>query len=179
MQQLIWEWILYIVLIVVPTLIALKELPKRLKSLRQGYRGFLYSPLAFVIGIFVLIFMTELSKVIPLLNCSLLGYNIVSLGIPKKDSNVMNYILLPFSILVMVIFNYWEEELFRESYRQVLLWAAIHFLMGPPIYAIVPIFCEGLLYKHVYDKYSVNHSYAAHLGTNIMIVMLSVVMSYV
>ena len=46
------ELLFYLAMIVIPTFLALKELPERLRSLHRGCRGFLYSPIAFIIWTF-------------------------------------------------------------------------------------------------------------------------------
>jgi len=174
-------------MIVIPTLLALKELPERLRSLHRGCRGFLYSPVAFIIGLFTLAISEFAAEALPFLKWGLLGYNIVTLplmdasteaGASGLTGQILSFAFLLISILTIMLFNFWEEKYFRDSYKLVVIWTFTHLIMGTTLYALPPIFCQGLIFKHVYDKYSVDHSYAAHFGTNIMLISLAFLLSY-
>ena len=117
-----------------------------------------------------------LAEALPILKWGWLGYNIIfgPLFISEnRNGNQVGMIgwigmtiIFSITVLVFVIWNYWEEENFRESYRLVALWALLHLVMGIPLWAVIPIFFSGVLYKHIYDKYSVDHAFTAHFATN-------------
>jgi len=99
-------------------------------------------------------------------------------GTSGLTGQILSFAFLLISILTIMLFNFWEEKYFRDSYKLVVIWTFTHLIMGTTLYALPPIFCQGLISKHVYDKYSVDHSYAAHFGTNIMLISLAFLLSY-
>ena len=176
----------YLAMIVIPTFLALKELPERLRSLHRGCRGFLYSPVAFTVGLFTLVIAEYAAEALPFLKWGLLGYNIITLPLMEGSADagalgltgqILSFAFLLISILTIMLSNFWEEKYFRDSYKLVVIWTFIHLIMGTTLYALPSIFCQGLIFKHVYDKYSVDHSYAAHFGTNIMLISLAFLLS--
>ena len=181
------DLLFYLAMIMIPTFLAFRELPERFRSLRRGCKGFLYSPIAFIIGLFTLAISLYVAEKFSFLNWGLLGYNIVAFplmggsaeeGTAGLAVQILSFAFLFISILAIMLFNFWEEKYFRDSYKLVAIWTFIHLIMGTTLYALPPIFCQGLAFKHVYDKYSVDHSYAAHFGTNIMFVLLAFLLPY-
>ena len=53
----------------------------------------------------------------------------------------------------------------------VLLWALAHIAMGIKIHMALLLMPIGFLFKYVYDRKGVNHSYAMHFTTNILVVI--------
>ena len=181
------DLLFYLAMVMIPTFLGFRELPERFRSLCRGCKGFLYSPIAFMIGLFTLTISIYAADMFSFLKWGLLGYNIVAF--PLMDSSaeagttdlfaqILSFAFLFVSMLAMMLLNFWEEKYFRASYNLMAIWTFIHLIMGTTLYALPPIFCQGLVFKHVYDKYSVDHSYAAHFGTNIMFVLLAFLLPY-
>jgi len=181
------DLLFYLAMIMIPTFLAFRELPERFRSLRRGCKGFFYSPIAFMIGLFTLAISLYVAEKFSFLKWGLLGYNIIAFplmgssaeaGTTGLAAQILSFAFLFISILAIMLFNFWEEKYFRDSYKLVVIWTFTHLIMGTALYALPPIFCQGLIFKHVYDKYSVDHSYAAHFGTNIMFVLLAFLLPY-
>lgn len=184
----------FAILVVLPTLIGYKHIPDRIQSLRNGIYGILAAPFVLILLFVTMAAALQLAEIIPLLKWGWLGENIVvapltpdaatdpsagtgtgnsgSTGEGSGLSTLLPFVLLPIIIVAMLIFNYDEEDLYRDSYKHVALWAALHLLMGIPIYAIIPIFCAGLVYKQIHDKYGLDTAYATHFATNALILSI-------
>jgi len=79
-------------------------------------------------------------------------------------------IFVPIILLALVLFNFYEEAFYRDSLRDVAIWAALHLVMGIPIFAVIPIFVVGLVYKEIRDRKGLRTAYVAHLGTNLLLI---------
>jgi hypothetical protein len=78
-------------------------------------------------------------------------------------------------VVMCLIYNYTEEKVCRSSLLAVVLWALSHLIMGIPIWAVIPIFSVGLVYKAIYDRWGLDHAYCAHFFTNMTLVGVIVV----
>lgn len=198
--------VIFILLIGIPVARNVRRVPNRIHDLRLGVKGFLFVPLTFGTLIITAVIGRRMAEVVPVLQWGWLGYNIVAaplVGGTGSSGGVTGVSVFPYSalngivtvlfiaiiVIALLIFNYDEELIYRDSYRSVAKWAALHLLMGIPIWAVIPIFSTGLVYKYIYDRYSekeyisswsyvinkepgVRHAYAAHFGTNAIIVSL-------
>jgi hypothetical protein len=79
-------------------------------------------------------------------------------------------IFVPIILLALLIFNFYEEAFYRDSLQDVVVWAALHLVMGIPIFAVIPIFTVGLVYKGIRDRNGLRTAYVAHLGTNLLLI---------
>jgi len=160
----------YYVLTVAASLILVKETKKRLFDLKKGFSSIQYSPIAFGI-LFAYIFLAfEYVDTIPILNWSWLGYNI-AFG-PFADQGVWGIIpFVPLLVYMFIHINYVEELYFRKSKKMVVVWALIHIAMGIKIHMALVLLPIGFLFKYIYDKKGIQHSYAMHFATNVLIVI--------
>lgn len=159
----------YYILTVGVSLLLIKETKTRIKDLKKGFKSFKYAPLAFGIVAIYALFLFDFLETIPILNWSWLGYNI-AFG-PFADQGVWGIIpFVPLLIYMFIHINYVEEYYFRKSKKMVLLWALMHIAMGIKIHAALMLIPLGFFFKYVYDKKGINHSYAMHFATNLIIV---------
>jgi len=160
----------YYIFTVAASLLLIKETKKRLTDLKEGKKSMMYAPIAFGI-LFSYVFLAfDFFDSIPILNWSWLGYNI-AFG-PFADQGFWG--ILPFIPLLLYMFvhiNYVEELYFRKSKKMVIVWALIHIGMGVKIHMALILIPIGFLFKYIYDKKGLNHSYAMHFATNIMVVI--------
>jgi hypothetical protein len=70
--------------------------------------------------------------------------------------------------------NYFGELYFRKSARLVVLWAFLHIAMGVAVRVALAVLPIEFLYRHMYLKRGINHAYALHFMTNMVIVATSV-----
>lgn len=161
----------YYVLTVSTSLLLIKDTKKRITDLKDGKKSIIFAPLAFGI-IFAYIYLAfDFVDSIPILNWSWLGYNI-AFG-PFVDQGFWG--VLPFIPLLLYMFihiNYVEELYFRKSKKMVLVWALVHIAMGIKVHMAIMLIPIGFLFKYIYDKKGLNHSYAMHFATNIMVVIM-------
>jgi membrane protease YdiL (CAAX protease family) len=52
----------------------------------------------------------------------------------------------------------------------VLVWAAAHIAMGIKVHMAILLIPVGFLFKYIYDKKGVEHSFAMHFATNMLVV---------
>ncbi len=160
----------YYVLTVGVSLLLVKETKKRLIDLRKGVKSIKYAPISFAALILFVIFVVEYADSIPILNWSWLGYNI-AFGpfIGEGFWGVLPFI--PILLYMFIHINYVEEFYFRKSKKLVVVWALAHIAMGVKVYMVLILLPIGFLFKYIYDKHGVNHSYALHFATNILVVI--------
>jgi len=179
-----WIYLLWAI-VVITTLIDINKIPRNVKALKDGWKGLAFLPVAVVILYSMLYVALKLAEIFPVLNWGWLGTNIVAAPLidvaTASETTGMNLIsfltIIGFAITIVflcLIANYYEEEGFRSTYKSVVIWALLHLIMGIPIYALIPIFCLGIFYKFVHDKYSLNHAYTLHFSTNVTVVALVV-----
>ena len=160
----------YYVLTVGASLLLIKETKKRIFDLRQGLRSIVFAPISFGIIIAYVIFLAEYVESIPILNWSWLGYNI-GFG-PFAEEGFWGIVpFIPILLYMFIHINYIEEFYFRKSKKMVIVWALAHIAMGIKVHMALLLLPIGFLFKYVYDKRGVNHSYAMHFATNILIVV--------
>jgi membrane protease YdiL (CAAX protease family) len=161
----------YYVLTVAASLVLLKETKKRLSNLKIGIKSIKYAPLSFGILVGYVIFAFDFVDTIPVLNWSWLGYNI-ALG-PFASEGFWGVIpFIPLLIYMFIHINYAEEIYFRKSKKMVVVWALIHIGMGIKVHLALVLIPIGFLFKYVYDKKGLNHSYSMHFATNILVVTM-------
>lgn len=160
----------YYVLTVAASLVLVKETKKRLADLKKGLSSIKYSPIAYGI-LFAYIFLAfEYVDAIPILNWSWLGYNI-AFG-PFADQGLWGIIpFVPLLVYMFIHINYVEELYFRKSKKMVIVWALVHIAMGIKIHMAIVLLPIGFLFKYIYDKKGIQHSYAMHFATNVLIVI--------
>jgi len=168
-----WLWILWIFFLVETIFYLPDRLRSRLRSLYQGKEGIKYVPLVLIVLFLTIRSTFMLSELLPFLKWGWLGYNIALFPIKQNPFNYEWIIITVVCLVFMcLICNYWEEEIFRKSYRAVLIWSLLHLAMGIPLYATIPLFFSGIVYKHIYDKYSIDHAFACHFFTNLSLILL-------
>jgi len=177
--------IIFYILIILAIIPSLKKIPERIQDLKRGKKAVLY--LFLIIPVYLVIGMgaVELSKYVPILKWGWLGHNIIFGPLSITNSGYISPLGMIFalSICVFVMFaclicNYDEEEFFRKKWIHVPLWAALHLVMGIPIWAVIPILSVGLIYKYIYDKHSLCHAYAAHFATNMVIIVAIILLMF-
>lgn len=160
----------YYIFTVATSLILIKETKKRIFDLKRGMRSMAYAPISFGVMVAYLVFAYPHMEQIPILNWSWLGYNI-AFG-PFALEGIWGVVpFIPLLIYMFIHINHAEEFYFRKSKKMVLLWAASHIIMGIKVHMAVMLVPIGFLFKYIYDKKGVEHSYAMHFATNIMIVV--------
>ena len=159
----------YYVFTVATSLILIKETKKRAFDLAKGIKSMVYAPISFGILILYIIFAYTLVDGIPILNWSWLGYNI-AFG-PFAEEGFWGIVpFIPILIYMFIHINYVEEFYFRKSKKMVLVWAAAHIAMGIKVHMAILLIPIGFLFKYIYDKKGVEHSYAMHFATNMLVV---------
>lgn len=165
--------ILFYAATVGPSLLMVKETRKRLMDLRAGLKSLVFLPLTIGGLVAYILFAMDFFSQIPVLNWSWLGYNI-ALG-PYADTGVYGVLpFVPMLVYMLIHVNYFEELYFRKSARLVVLWAFLHIAMGVAVHVALALLPIGFLYRHLYVKRGVNHAYALHFVTNMVIVATSV-----
>ena len=155
-----------------PSLLLAKETKRRLLNLKSGAKALIFLPLTVGLLMIYVIFAKDLVSQIPLLNLSWLGYNI-SLG-PFGSEGLSGILpFLPMLVYTLIHVNYFEEFYFRKNIKRVILWAFLHVAMGVAIHVALVLLPLGLFYRSIYNKYSVNHAYALHLATNLVLIGIS------
>ena len=144
----------------------------RLLNLKSGVKALLFLPLTVSVLVIYAFFGKDLVSQIPLLNLSWLGYNI-ALG-PFGDKGAVGILpFIPMLVYVLIHVNYFEEFYFRKNVKRVIIWAFLHIAMGVAIHVALVLLPIGFFYRHIYNKYSVNHSYTLHLATNLVSIGIS------
>jgi membrane protease YdiL (CAAX protease family) len=155
-----------------PSLLVAKETRARLLNLKSGVKALLFLPLTVSVLVIYVFFGKDLVSQIPLLNLSWLGYNI-ALG-PFGDKGAVGILpFLPILVYVLIHVNYFEEFYFRKNVKRVIIWAFLHIAMGVAVHVALVLLPIGFFYRYIYNKYSVNHSYALHLATNLVLIGIS------
>ncbi len=77
-------------------------------------------------------------------------------------------------VYMLIHVNYFEELYFRKSAMLVVLWAFLHIAMGVAVHVALALLPIGFLYRRLYVKQGINHAYALHFVTNMVIVAASV-----
>lgn len=159
----------YYILTVAASLLLVKDTKVRVSNLVRGIQSAKYAVFSFGIILLYIFVGFEALDSIEYLGWSWLGYNI-AFG-PFADHGIWG--IAPFVPLLVYMFihiNYIEEYYFRRSKKMVLVWAAIHIAMGIKIHAVLMLIPVGFLFKYVYDKKGINHAYAMHFTTNMLVV---------
>ena len=160
----------YYVISVGASLAMAKDTKKRLLDLKKGKNSIKYAPFAFGIIVAYAFLAFEFLDSIPILNWSWLGYNI-AFG-PFADQGMWSIVpFVPILIYMFIHINYVEELYFRRSKKMVIVWALIHIAMGVKVHTALILIPIGFLFKYIYDKKGVRHSYAMHFAVNIMVVV--------
>src|ERR687889_2636856 len=156
-----------------PSLLLAKETKTRLSNLKSGYTALIFLPLTVgLLVTFVFFAMDFLSK-IPVLNSSWLGYNI-AIG-PFADQGAFGVLpFIPLLVYMLIHVNYFEEFYFRKNVKYVVVWALLHLAMGVAVYVALALVPLGLFYKFIRNRSDVNHAYALHFATNILLLTLSI-----
>ena len=159
----------YYVLTVGTSLLLIKETKKRIYDLKIGIHSIKYAPISFGILLAYVLVGYDYVETIPILNWSWLGYNI-AFG-PFADQGILGVLpFIPLLIYMFIHINYIEELYFRKSKKMVVVWALIHIAMGIKIHMAIILIPIGFLFKYIYDKKGINHAYAMHFATNILVV---------
>jgi len=160
----------YYVFTVATSLILVKETKKRIYDLKKGIKSIKFAPLTFGIVLGYVFLVYPYVDSIPVLNWSWLGYNI-AFG-PFADEGLLGILpFIPILIYMFIHINYVEELYFRRSKKMVIIWALVHIAMGVKVHMAIMLIPVGFLFKYIYDKKGLTHSYAMHFATNILIVI--------
>jgi hypothetical protein len=128
------------------SLLLIKDTKKRFLDLKKGISSIKFAPISFGILAIYVVFGFQYADTIPILNWSWLGYNI-AIG-PFAEQGMWG--ILPFIPLLLYI---------------------MHILMGVKVHMALVLLPIGFLFKYIYDKKGLNHSYAMHFATNILVVI--------
>jgi membrane protease YdiL (CAAX protease family) len=160
----------YYTLTVGASLLLIKETKKRINDLKIGINSIKYAPIPFGILFAYVVFAHDFVETIPILNWSWLGYNI-AFG-PFADQGFWGIVpFIPLLVYMFIHINYVEELYFRKSRKMVVVWAFIHIAMGVKVHMAILLLPIGFIFKYIYDKKGINHSYAMHFATNILVVV--------
>lgn len=185
-------YLVFFVLVVFPVYLNRRRLPERLLALRRGWHQLTtrswwsvgYVPLSLLVLFSAAAGAFALARFVPVLQWGWLGANIIAAPLTPPEGTASTpgtdwtalfpLALVPIIVAAMLLFNYEEERQYRDSYRSVGLWAALHLLMGIPLFAVIPIFTVGLLYKRIHDRYGLDAAYAVHFATNSVLITVLV-----
>ena len=160
----------YYVFTVATSLILVKETKKRIYDLKKGIKSIKFAPFTFGIVLGYVLLVYPYVDSIPILNWSWLGYNI-AFG-PFADKGFWGILpFIPILIYMFIHINYVEELYFRRSKKMVIVWALVHIAMGVKVHMAIMLIPVGFLFKYIYDKKGLTHSYVMHFATNILIVI--------
>ena len=181
-------YVAFLLLVALPVAVGIRQLPDRLRDLRAGIRGVIYVPLLWLLLFPTAILAVTVAQYVPPLQWGWLGMNVIVVPIAEGSAGggggggsggvPLAYLAVgvPLAALAFLLFNYYEETwIYRESYPRVLGWAALHLIMGIPVWTIVPLFAVGCGFKAIYDRRGPDEAYAAHVGSNMGILALLVV----
>jgi membrane protease YdiL (CAAX protease family) len=194
------ELAIFLVLVVIPVAINIGEVPDRLRDLRAGIGGVLYVPAVVVVLFAVAIGAWLLAQRITILQWGWLGQNIIAApisdllpaaeqgsgagptpggtgtgGVGRELGPALTLaIFVPIMLLALLLFNFYEEAFYRDSLKEVTLWAVLHLVMGIPLFAVIPIFAVGLIYKTIRDRRGLQTAYVTHFATNCTLILLMV-----
>lgn len=159
--------------LLIPSLLVVKETKLRILNLRSGVRILLFLPMTVAALLGYVFFVLPFLSHFPVLNLSWLGYNI-AVG-PLAHQGIIGIIpFLPLLVYMLIHVNYFEEYYFRKTSRRVVIWGFLHMLMGVSLSAVVILLPLGFFYKYIYDKYGINHAYALHFATNIVLISVTI-----
>ena len=157
---------------IAPSLLFIGETKSRLLNLKMGTKALAYLPLTVLPLMAFIIFGVSFLSSIPLLNASWLGYNI-ALG-PFGNQGLFGILpFLPLLLYTLIHVNYFEELYFRKDIMRVVIWAALHIVMGVAVYVALALIPLGLFYKFIKDRYNVDNAYTLHFATNIVLISVS------
>jgi hypothetical protein len=161
----------YYTFTVATSLLLVKETKSRVLELLKGAKSVVYAPISFGILLAYLVLLYPYAEKIPILNWSWLGYNI-AFG-PFAGQGFWGVVpFIPLLIYMFIHINFVEEFYFRKSKKMVLVWAAAHIAMGIKVHMAIMLIPIGFLFKYIYDKKGISHSYAMHFATNIFVVIM-------
>jgi len=178
----------FALLIAVPVLLNIRDVPDRLRDVRAGIWGVVAPPAVLAVMV-PLGFLAYMLTSLPVLGWGWFGHNIAmdplvgsggsggAVGSASSSSAgpvalaVLAGVLLVI-VVAMLLFNYAEEELFRHSWPATGLWALLHVLMGIELAYVIPILGAGVVYKGIHDRWGLETAYVAHLSTNMTILGL-------
>jgi hypothetical protein len=182
-------------MVVVPIYLERDLIGERAVIIKNNLKYAIYVPPIFIILMITAIFAIQLSEHLTFLKWGWLGENIIATPIADAsqdmrssgDGNsgipILSTIIFIGSLFVMflafIIFNYDEEELFRDSWSEVVYWALLHLIMGIPIFAVIPIFSVGVIYKKIKDWKGQNVAFTVHFLTNTTLVLLIVLLTII
>lgn len=165
--------IVFYVAMVGPSILFVKETKTRFLNLKSGAKSLLFLPLTVSALMAYVIFAKDFVSQIPILNSSWLGYNI-ALG-PFGNKGVSGILpFIPMLVYMLIHVNYFEEYYFRKNVKRVIIWACMHLVMGVAIHVVLVLLPLGFFYRHVFNKYSVNHAYSLHFATNLVLVGIAI-----
>ncbi len=165
--------LIFYIATVVPTLLLVKETKPRLRNLWQGARSLVYLPITMGALLAYIVFAMDFLSTVPVLNWSWLGYNI-ALG-PSADQGLPGVLpFLPMLVYMLIHVNYFEEMYFRKSALMTVAWAFLHVAMGVAVHVALALLPLGFLYRRIYRTKGLNHAYALHFATNMVVVAVSV-----
>ena len=160
----------YYIVTVATSLLLVKETKNRILDLAKGSKSIIYAPISFGILLAYLVLVYPHAEKIPVLNWSWLGYNI-AFG-PFAEQGFWGIVpFIPLLVYMFIHVNFVEELYFRKSKKMVLVWAAAHIAMGIKVHMAIMLIPVGFLFKYIYDKKGINHSYAMHFATNVFVVI--------
>jgi membrane protease YdiL (CAAX protease family) len=170
--QDIYITIIYVVLLI-PSLLVVKETRRRISDLHAGIGTLYLLPLTVVALLGYVFLVMPLLSHFPILNLSWLGYNIAA-G-PLAHQGLIGIIpFVPLLVYMLIHVNYFEEYYFRKNLKRVVLWGFLHLLMGVSLSAVFILLPLGFFYKYIYNKYGLNHAYALHFATNIVLIGVTI-----
>ncbi len=170
--------IIFYIATVVPTLLLVKETKPRLKNMKNGLKSLVYLPLTVGILMAYVVFVVDFFSKIPILNWSWLGYNI-ALG-PSADQGLWGVLpFVPMLVYMLIHVNYFEEMYFRKTSLLTVVWAFLHIAMGVAVHVALALLPLGFFYKYLYKRRGLDHAYALHFATNIVIVVVSIASYFV
>lgn len=160
-----------------------RDIPDRYTHLKDGIHGIAYTPIVWAVMTPAAITAHHTAQHIPALQWGWVGHNILISPLTHNTANTgtttttttatpsipeIAAVTVFFLTLVtaFAVFNYDEETWGRKTWWHVAGWAISHLIMGIPVYAVIPIFAGGIVFKLIHDRHDRNTAFATHLATN-------------
>lgn len=189
---------LFALFILVQILRHVREVGDRVHDLKDGLYGAVYLPILWLVMIPSLVVAFLLSRQITLLQWGWLGYNVILYPLVGEGSGggagggttsgaasslsvepLIALAILPVFLAIFLLFNYYEEKYYRDTWKAVGIWAVMHLIMGIPLFSIIPLFALGAVLKLIYDRHGLNVAYTAHVSYNVSLILFFLIFATV
>jgi len=161
-----------------------RDIPDRITALSNGRAGIKFAPIAWIAMLPAGFIAHHAAQHFTFLQWGWLGHNILVSPLTNDTSGSVSAGASTTSLLYVsaevavtgvffltliaafLVFNYEEESWGRETWWHVVAWAFTHLIMGIPLFAVLPIFAGGVVFKLIHDRYGHDVAFATHVTSN-------------